>query len=408
MRGMTTKLTIGERVAWYRRRRGLSQEVLAGLVGRTADWLGKIENNRIELDRLSVIKSLADVLDVSLGDLLGEPSLPEWTYDSGPETVPALRAALMEYRAITPLGTNDAESRPPDLGALRREAAQLWNAYQGSRIGYVTGRLPSLLRQVQVAADELDGQDQFDARRLLGLTYQLAATQLTKLGETDLAWIAADRGLTAVRPTGDPVVTGSLYRSVSHALLSTGRFADAVRLTSDAAAYLDIHLSEPTPELLSVYGTLLLGGSIAAARANDPGTARTFLAAADDAAQRLGQDANHLWTAFGPTNVAIHRVATSAELGDFQVAVDLGPRVDTTALPMERRVRHALEVARAYSSWNRQDDAQAALLDAEQMAPEQVRHHFLGRQLVLTWIRRQRGKPSTELVSLARRLNVLD
>lgn len=37
---------------------------------------------------------------------------------------------------------------------------------------------------------------------------------------------------------------------------------------------------------------------------------------------------------------------------------------------MERRVRHALEVSRAYSSWNRQDDALSVLLDAEQMAPE--------------------------------------
>ncbi|MEE3919325.1 hypothetical protein V2I01_16265 [Micromonospora sp. BRA006-A] len=31
------------------------------------------------------------------------------------------------------------------------------------------------------------------------------------------------------------------------------------------------------------------------------------------------------------------------------------------------------------------------LLEAEQMAPEQVRHHFLSRQLALTWVRRQRG-----------------
>ncbi|MFI8438648.1 multiprotein-bridging factor 1 family protein [Streptomyces sp. NPDC079020] len=48
-------------------RRGLSQEVLAGLVGRTTDWLSKAENNRIELDRLSVITSLAKALDVSRG-----------------------------------------------------------------------------------------------------------------------------------------------------------------------------------------------------------------------------------------------------------------------------------------------------------------------------------------------------
>ncbi len=45
------------------------------------------------------------------------------------------------------------------------------------------------------------------------------------------------------------------------------------------------------------------------------------------------------------TNVLIHQVATATELGDIQVAIDLGPQVDTTALPMERQVRHALEVS---------------------------------------------------------------
>ncbi|MEV6925379.1 XRE family transcriptional regulator [Dactylosporangium sp. NPDC051485] len=188
---------------------------------------------------------------------------------------------------------------------------------------------------------------------MLGLAYQLAAVQLTKIGEADLAWIAADRGLSAARAAGDIVVIGTLLRSVTHALQATGRYREAVQLTNDAANYLEPNMREATPEMLSVYGTLFLAGSIAAARANDAITTRSFLQAADEAATRLGRDANHLWTAFGPTNVAIHRVATAAELGDVQVAVDLGPRVDTAGLPMERRVRHALEVARAYSTWNR-------------------------------------------------------
>ncbi|WP_199516587.1 helix-turn-helix domain-containing protein [Nucisporomicrobium flavum] len=408
MRGMMTKLTIGERVAWYRRRRGMSQEVLAGLVGRTPDWLGKIENNRIELDRLSVITALAGVLDVALGDLLAEPSLLDWSNESGLETVPALRSALMDYRGITALGTGEMDVEPPNLSELRSETGGLWEAYQGSRFGLVTNRLPALLKHAQAAVYEFEGEDQDDARHLLGLTYQLAATQLTKLGETDLAWIAAERGLSVVRVTGDPVVAGSLFRSVGHALNATGRYKDAVRLTNDAAGYLDQFMTDATPEMLSVYGTLLLSGSVAAARAGDAETARTFLAEADDAALRLGRDANHLWTAFEPTNVAIHRVAAAGELGDIQVAIDLGPRVDTAGMPMERRVRHALEVSRAYSSWNRQEEALATLLHAEQMAPEQVRHHYLGRQLVLTWIRQQRTKPSAALVGLARRLQVLD
>ncbi|MET8039550.1 helix-turn-helix domain-containing protein [Micromonospora sp. NPDC005215] len=407
MRGRTNNLTIGERVAWYRYRRGLSQEVLAGLIGRTADWLGKIENNRIELDRLSVIKSLAEVLDVALGDLLGEPGLLDWNGDSGTTTVPALRAALMNYRAFSSF-SGGTKTEPSNIAVLKKEVGALWDAYQDSRFGYVTGRLPDLLHRAQAAADHHDGDDQDQARRLLGLAYQLAATQLTKLGESDLAWIAADRGLAAVRPTGDPLVTGSLFRSVGHALHATGRYTEAVGFIEDAASYLEPHLKYATPALLSVYGTLFLSGSMAAARANDATTTRTFLAAADHAAGQLGADANHLWTAFGPTNVAIHRVATAAELGDLQVAIDLGPRVNTAGLPMERRVRHALEVARAYSSWNRVDDAQTVIFDAEQMAPEQVRHHFLSRQLALTWIRRQRGKPSAELVGLAQRLRVLD
>jgi hypothetical protein len=104
-----------------------------------------------------------------------------------------------------------------------------------------------------------------------------------------------------------------------------------------------------------VYGTLFLAGAMAAARVEDRATTRTFLAEADQVAQRLGRDANHMWTSFGPTNVAIHRVATAAELGDMQIAADLGPSLDTTALPTERRVRHALEVARALSTRSRPD-----------------------------------------------------
>jgi transcriptional regulator with XRE-family HTH domain len=58
-------------------------EVLAGLVGRTTGWLSKIENGRAELERLSVIKALADALDVSIGDLLGDPAVMDWTCISG-------------------------------------------------------------------------------------------------------------------------------------------------------------------------------------------------------------------------------------------------------------------------------------------------------------------------------------
>ena len=151
MRGMTENLTIGERVAWYRRRRGLSQEVLAGLVGRSADWLQKAENNRIELDRLSVIRLLAEVLDVSIGDLIGEPTLLDWTADSRSQTVPALRAVLMDYSQLSPLLAEDQASDPLPLDRLARRVGDVFEAYQQSRFGYVSAQAPGLLQSAVLA-----------------------------------------------------------------------------------------------------------------------------------------------------------------------------------------------------------------------------------------------------------------
>lgn len=406
MRGMTDHLSFGERIAWYRRRRGMSQEVLAGLVNRTPDWLSKVENDRIELDRLSVIKSLATALDVSVGELLAEPSLTDWTGESGDRTVPALRAAITDYRHLTPVAALARAHDPPPLAELRRDVADVWEAYQASRYGLMIRRLPPLLAEAHHAAAAATGDERAEAHRVLGQAYHAAAAILVKIGETDLAWIAAERGLNHAQNSGDQVVIASLLRSVTYALIANNRFDAASQLTAHAAGMLERELSRPTPELLSVYGTLLLCGSMAAARADDRATTRAYLDRADAAARRLGSDANHVWTAFGPTNVAIHRVATAVELGDIQIAIDLGPGLDTSGMPVERRARHGIAVAQAYSRWNRTDEALDALLEAERIAPEQVRRHYLSRQLVLGWMRRRRGRPDRRLADLARRLHV--
>ncbi|MFE7558539.1 helix-turn-helix domain-containing protein [Kitasatospora sp. NPDC057500] len=404
---MTEMLSVGERVAWYRRRRGMSQEVLAGLVGRTADWLSKVENGRIELDRLSVIKALADALDVQLGDLLAEPSLLDWTTDVQGGTVPKLREALMDYRNMSPLLAPDPAGPPPDLEILRAEVGTAWSAYQDARYARATRLIPGILAEAQRAVRTFEGDEQLQAQALLAMAYQGAAMVLTKIGESDLAWIAADRGLAAAQEAGNPIIVGSLFRSVSHCLLANGRLAAARDLVTDAAGYMEGRRVDASPTHLSVYGTLFLVGAMAAARIDDRATVREFLAEADQAAQRLGHDANHMWTAFGPTNVAIHRISTAMELGDVQIAADQGPRVDSSTLPLERRVRHTLEVARAYSAQNRMDEALALVLDAEELGPEQVRYHFIPRQLVTMWVRQQRGKPSHLLAGVAQRLRII-
>ena len=52
-------MPIGERIAIYRRRRGLTQLVLAGLIGRSESWLSQVERGIRPIDRLSVLIDIA-------------------------------------------------------------------------------------------------------------------------------------------------------------------------------------------------------------------------------------------------------------------------------------------------------------------------------------------------------------
>ncbi|MGN9912668.1 helix-turn-helix domain-containing protein [Phytohabitans sp. LJ34] len=401
---MTDDMTIGQRVAFYRRRRGISQDVLAGLVGKTAEWLRKVENNRAELDRLSVIRGIASALDVALADLIGEPSLFDWSEGSGRQTIPALRAALRDYRHLTPAIASFQDDDPPSLADLERDIADIWDRYQRSQYATLARRLPYLIHDSLTATRAFDGNDGQRAQALTAYVHQVATLFLTKLGEADLAWIAASRGLAAANASNDHVVIGSLSRAAAHALVSIGEYGQGRGLASAAAQYLQPRLSRPSPELLSVYGSLHLVCAMAAAHQDDRPTSDTHLGEASDSAARLGGDANHLWTAFGPTNVTIHQVSVAMEFGDVARAIEIGPTVDTRALPVERRVRHSIEVARAFARWNRVDDALDILLSAEQIGPDQVRYHRLSRIIVREILSRPRT-PRTA-IDLSTRMGV--
>lgn len=68
--------SVGERIAAYRHRRGLSQAALAGLVGRSESWLSQVERGLRSVDRLSVLLDMAKVLRVEVEALTGVP----WRY----------------------------------------------------------------------------------------------------------------------------------------------------------------------------------------------------------------------------------------------------------------------------------------------------------------------------------------
>jgi hypothetical protein len=141
------------------------------------------------------------------------------------------------------------------------------------------------LQDAVTAVRATDGDSQVRAFELMALSYQAAAAVLTNLGEADLAWIAAERGLTAAQRSDSRVILGALFRSVAHTLLATGRFQPAVQLVSRAADVLGGSIGIADNAMLLVYGSLFLTGAMAASRADDRQTTRAFLAEAHHAAQ---------------------------------------------------------------------------------------------------------------------------
>lgn len=259
------------------------------------------------------------------------------------------------------------------------------------------------LLPLAVAAAEADSTAQANVQ--LAYLYQLAASVLTKVGEQDLAFIRADRGDRAVQDSPYLAARISVQRTIAHALLSNAQYDDALAVVDQTLGL--VPAGQANPELLSAVGTTHLVGAMVSARSGDRRAAGDHLRRATQAAEQLRRDSNYLWTAFGPTNVAIHDVAVAAELGDYQRAAHLGAQVDPAPLPMERQVRHRLEVARALHHQRKQRDALALVLGAEARAPEPVRRHFLTHALVHDWVRSRTTTASAELHGLARRTGVL-
>src|SRR6186713_847531 len=84
---------VGERIAAWRRRRGLSQVAVAGLVGRSESWLSQVERGVRGVDSLAVLRDLARVLRVELDALA--PTPPPHSRGAEDSPHPGLDQALL-------------------------------------------------------------------------------------------------------------------------------------------------------------------------------------------------------------------------------------------------------------------------------------------------------------------------
>ena len=406
MRGLGDHLSIGERIAFHRKRRGYTQQVLAGLVGRSTDWLAKAESGRRKPPRIDMLAELARVLRVPLGELVGQPVLME--DDRQQDDVPAVRDALMSPRRLSRLLFGpEAEAQLPSPGPAAGLVEQTWGDYQAGRLGKVIAALPGLLQTAQELEDHA-ARSAAEPRGCWAVSariHHLAATTLAKIGESDLSWLAAERAMRAADESDDPLVLASAARSGTHALLANGRYDDAMELGHTASVWLSTRIEENDPAALSLLGMIHLRAAIAAARHQDRATVTSLLSQAEALAGQLGSDENYWQTSFGPTNVVLHRLSAELDLDNVSYVVEHG-QIDVDHMPPERGVSHHIDYARALSLAGQGESAFGELLAAERASPQLVRNNPRVRDTLRDLIKQSPitgGARSSELFMMAQR-----
>lgn len=403
---------VADVVMYWMRRRGLTRQVFADRLGKSLSWVDKIRNGGRQIDRLSVLRQIAGVLDIPLQVLVDPEEAERRRRCPDGREIGAIRSALRRYDAITNVFRPNGDALPePNLEGLAQSVRYGWMAFQASSYAAIGNLLPDLIREAQAAAWQLDGDNRRTAKGWLAWTYQLTAATAFKLGDAQLGWIAADRGIQLAEQTEDLTLIGSAARRVAHALAYTHRSGDAVRLVRSAADRLAPQLRVADPAFVSAYGMLLLKGSIAAARTYQAADVRDLQAEALDVATRLGTDRNEHWSAFGVTNVRIHEVSALADMQAGGRVIEAAERITPDAvqrLPKERRASHLLDVSRGYLQWGKRDDAATIVLDADRFAPEEVRCRLLTRQLIGDLIRSYPpgSSPPPPLTKVARAIGV--
>lgn len=370
---------MGRRVAQWRVRRNMTQQQFADRLGKSKSWVDKVERGVRRLERVSNLREVAETLRIDVEVLLTARPVRPTPVVAG---VDGVRLALARYDL-------PGADRPPLAEELRARLEYAEQSYRHARYPALLALLPGLLDAAREAHAARPGAT--DA--LLVSVYALIALALVKVDQGDLAWLAADRAMTAA--AGDPRLAAVATVALSQALRSRGR-----RLSALDAALLAVDRCDWSTAASSLRGALLVQSALAAAGQGDERVAHQSLDRAADAAGEVGADKG--------AAVDAARVVAEAALGDVTTAAARHQRLVADdrwrSLPPEHRAAYLLDVARVHARAGDMPRAGRTLLDAERVAHSEVHHRPAVRKLVAV-VSRNADAPA-ELSQLAATLHV--
>ncbi|MCP2098115.1 MULTISPECIES: XRE family transcriptional regulator [Actinosynnema] len=294
---------------------------------------------------------------------------------------------------------------PTALVSAQGSVAKLHETYQAARYVRASGGLEAVADFVDALAESGPPQERREAQALQCSIAVLEAKLATVENDGRTAWGAAERCKAIAEEIGDQFWRSAAAYQAVCALLKLDRAAEAEEFAVDAAST----VRGDGPRKTSWKGSLLLIAAVVAARRGDGVLGHRRLHEAHRLAEESGKDSNVDYTAFGPTNVAIHRMSVAMLLDDPYQLLSAAEQVDITRLPAGLRGRKArFHLANAWAHTRIHEDAFATLhlLEADRIAPENVRLSVTAHEVVRELMSRERRRDVPGLRELALRAGI--
>ncbi|MBY8882816.1 helix-turn-helix domain-containing protein [Actinacidiphila acidipaludis] len=401
-------IAFGQRLQILRTRRGMTREVLAGLVGKSYEWVKSLEAGRLKAPGLDTILALAEALRVrDLADLVGHHKAHVDLFAGpGHARLPEVRAAINTL----PL-TTTAEA--PPAAHLQARLAHAWAArHKAPDHREVVGALlPDLIRDAQLAVRQADSAlDRRAAQAILSEVYSLSQFFLAYQPDSALLWRVVERGVVAAQESEDPHALGvaAWLSAQAHRDSGPGHYDAADAVTMAVLEYLDPQLPDAGDDLLAIAGALQFEAGYTAARRGDTGSAWSYWDRARAMAERLPGDYYHPVTSFSRTIMGAHATTVAVELHAGGESVRQAARAEADVIRSRpRRARHRIEQARAYQLDGQPDVALATLAQAHEAAPETIRWNGYAKRIVLEEIESRVPARRSRAAELAQRIGLL-
>lgn len=339
--------------------------MLAELAGFSQGYIAQIEAGTAPLDRRIAQEALAQALQISVAELTGRHDEAAPYRPVGSEAVDILRSGILAL-ASPDLADVSSESDAP---APAPKAAQLDRYFDACQYDLLVPGIGQALRTLTTRLRTASGPRRPAQQSECVEICSTAVSACLQLGHRDLAFIAAEAAMRIARELADPAVLG--LASYAHVRVVSTQAA-AAQIAGQGIDQLEPHVGR-NPEAASAYGMHHLIAAEIAAHAGQGSLALDHLTEAARVAALTGERPTD-WFNFGPTNVAIWRVAILVALGDGPVALTPFPGPGVDALPSShRRATYYIDLSRALlQAKGMESAAAAALYRADAIAPQQV------------------------------------